>query len=183
MVQLSVTRCSCIAILWVGLVSFAAITLCVASEQVIPKVSLNFVIDSVRKLLDTLSYLYLTCSTENTVHRANQLVHHTEDRHVAGSTPCFICWVPHFRIYSRWKFSWFYSNLQDFLDPSYNSLISEIFRGFTQNSKGIPWSVVQFFDQRGFSWFHSSVRNSFKILCLCNPQHFSWLYSDLQELS
>jgi hypothetical protein len=30
MVQLSATRCSCIAILWVGLVSFAAITLCVA---------------------------------------------------------------------------------------------------------------------------------------------------------
>jgi hypothetical protein len=34
MVQLSTTRCSCITILWVGLVSFAAITLCVASQQV-----------------------------------------------------------------------------------------------------------------------------------------------------
>jgi hypothetical protein len=34
MVQLSATRCSCIAILWVGLVSFAAITLCVASQRV-----------------------------------------------------------------------------------------------------------------------------------------------------
>jgi hypothetical protein len=34
-------------------VSFAAITLCVASQRVIPKVSVhNFVIDSVRKLLD-----------------------------------------------------------------------------------------------------------------------------------
>jgi hypothetical protein len=32
MVQLSATRCSCIAILWVSLVSFAAITLCVASR-------------------------------------------------------------------------------------------------------------------------------------------------------
>jgi hypothetical protein len=31
MVQLSVTRCNCIAILWVSLVSFAAITLCIAS--------------------------------------------------------------------------------------------------------------------------------------------------------
>jgi hypothetical protein len=31
MVQLSATRCSCIAILWVSLVSFAAITLFVAS--------------------------------------------------------------------------------------------------------------------------------------------------------
>jgi hypothetical protein len=53
MVQLSATRCSCIAILSVSLVSFAAITLCVASQRVIPKVSLYFVIDSVRKILDT----------------------------------------------------------------------------------------------------------------------------------
>jgi hypothetical protein len=34
MVQLSATRCSCIAVLWFSLVSFAAITLCVASQQV-----------------------------------------------------------------------------------------------------------------------------------------------------
>jgi hypothetical protein len=34
MVQLSATRCSCIAILWISLVSFAAITLCVASQRV-----------------------------------------------------------------------------------------------------------------------------------------------------
>jgi hypothetical protein len=33
MVQLSATRCSCIAILCVSLVSFAAITLCIASQQ------------------------------------------------------------------------------------------------------------------------------------------------------
>jgi len=38
------------------LVSFAAITLCVASQRVIPKVNVYFVIDSVRKLLDTPSY-------------------------------------------------------------------------------------------------------------------------------
>jgi hypothetical protein len=37
-------------------VSSAAITLYVASQQVIPKVSIYFVIDSVRKLLDTPSY-------------------------------------------------------------------------------------------------------------------------------
>jgi hypothetical protein len=37
-------------------VSFAAIILCVTSQQVIPKVSVYFVIDSVRKLLDTPSY-------------------------------------------------------------------------------------------------------------------------------
>jgi hypothetical protein len=34
MVQLSATTCSCIAILWVSLVSFVAITLCVASQRV-----------------------------------------------------------------------------------------------------------------------------------------------------
>jgi hypothetical protein len=51
MVQLSATRCSCIAILWVSLVSFTAITLCVASERVFIVV-VYFVVDSVRKLLD-----------------------------------------------------------------------------------------------------------------------------------
>jgi hypothetical protein len=56
MVQLSTTRCSCIAILWVSLVSFAAITLYVASQRVLIVVSVYFVIDSVRKLLDTPSY-------------------------------------------------------------------------------------------------------------------------------
>jgi hypothetical protein len=34
MVQLSATRCSCIAILWVSLVSCAAINLCIASQWV-----------------------------------------------------------------------------------------------------------------------------------------------------
>jgi hypothetical protein len=34
MVQLSATRCSCVAILCVSLVSFAAITLCVDSQRV-----------------------------------------------------------------------------------------------------------------------------------------------------
>jgi hypothetical protein len=37
-------------------VSFAAITLCVASQRVFIVVSVYFVIDSVRKLLDTPSY-------------------------------------------------------------------------------------------------------------------------------
>jgi hypothetical protein len=56
MVQLSATRCSYIAILWVSLMSFAAITLCVASQRVLIVVCLHFVIDSVRKLLDIPSY-------------------------------------------------------------------------------------------------------------------------------
>jgi hypothetical protein len=55
MVQLSANRCSCIAILWVSLVIFAAMTLCVASQWVFIVV-VYFVIDEVRKLLDTPSY-------------------------------------------------------------------------------------------------------------------------------
>jgi hypothetical protein len=39
MLQLSATRCNCIAILWVSLVTFAVINLCVASQRVIPNVS------------------------------------------------------------------------------------------------------------------------------------------------
>jgi hypothetical protein len=60
MVQLSATRCSCIAILLVSLVSFVAITLCVASQRVfivIVVAVVYFVMDSVRKLLDTPSYI------------------------------------------------------------------------------------------------------------------------------
>jgi hypothetical protein len=53
-IQLCATRCSCIAILWVSLVSFVAITLCVASQRVF--IVVHFVIDSVRKLLDKSSY-------------------------------------------------------------------------------------------------------------------------------
>jgi hypothetical protein len=58
MAQLSATRCSCIAFLWVSLVSFAAITLCVASQWVF-MIVVYFVIESVRILLDTLSYVFL----------------------------------------------------------------------------------------------------------------------------
>jgi hypothetical protein len=55
MVQLSAIRCSCTAILWVSLASPTAITLCVSSQRVIIVV-VYFVIDSVRKLLDTPPY-------------------------------------------------------------------------------------------------------------------------------
>jgi hypothetical protein len=40
-------------------VSFAAIILCAASQRVIPKASVYVVIDSVRKLFDTPSYIQL----------------------------------------------------------------------------------------------------------------------------
>jgi hypothetical protein len=53
----SAPSCNCIAILWVSLVSFAAITLRVASQWIIPKLSVCFVVDSIRKLLDTPSYI------------------------------------------------------------------------------------------------------------------------------
>jgi hypothetical protein len=56
MIQLSATRCSCISMLWVSLVSFVAIALCVASQRVfivVVVVVVYFVIDSVRKLLVT----------------------------------------------------------------------------------------------------------------------------------
>jgi hypothetical protein len=56
MVQLSAAMCNCIAILWVSLVSSDAITLCVASQRVFIITVVYFVIDSVRKLLDTPSY-------------------------------------------------------------------------------------------------------------------------------
>jgi hypothetical protein len=59
MVRLSATSCSCIAILWVSLVSFVVITLCVASQRAFV---VDFVIDSVRKLLDIPSY-YLRRAT------------------------------------------------------------------------------------------------------------------------
>jgi hypothetical protein len=57
MVQLSATRCSCIAILWVSRVSSAATAFCVASERVFIVTVLYFVIDSVRKLLNSPSYV------------------------------------------------------------------------------------------------------------------------------
>jgi len=43
MIQLCATRCSCVAILWVSLVSFAAIILCIVSERVFLVVSVYIV--------------------------------------------------------------------------------------------------------------------------------------------
>jgi hypothetical protein len=49
------------ATLWVSLVSFAAITLCVPSQRVFIVVNVYFVTDSVRKLLDTPSCIFMAC--------------------------------------------------------------------------------------------------------------------------
>jgi hypothetical protein len=56
MVHLCAITCSYIAILWVSLVIFAAIALYVASQRAFIVV-VYFVIDSVRKLLDTPCYV------------------------------------------------------------------------------------------------------------------------------
>jgi len=63
MIQLSATRCSCIAILWVSLMSFAHITLCVASQRVFVVID-DFGIDSVRTLLYTPSYVCQTIQSK-----------------------------------------------------------------------------------------------------------------------
>jgi hypothetical protein len=72
MVQPSATRCSCVAILWVSLVSFAAITLCVASQRVFI-VLVYFVMTQFGNFLDTPSYTLdferLSC-TLHVTHRA-----------------------------------------------------------------------------------------------------------------
>jgi hypothetical protein len=68
MVQLSATKCSCIDILWVNLVSFSAIILCVASQRVFIVV-VYFVIVSVRKLLDITSYIVRVPEVHSSIHR------------------------------------------------------------------------------------------------------------------
>jgi hypothetical protein len=73
--KLSATRCSFIAILWVSLFSFAAITLRVASQRVFHLV-VYFVIDSVRKLLDAPSYTSKNSPAEVTLAaREDQVVY------------------------------------------------------------------------------------------------------------
>jgi hypothetical protein len=73
MVQLSVTRCSCIDILWVNLVSFAAIPLCVASQRMFIVV-IYFVTDSVRKLLDTPSYVFMYKRKMLLIHHCSHII-------------------------------------------------------------------------------------------------------------
>jgi hypothetical protein len=60
LVQLSAYRCSCITLLWVILMSFAAIILCGASQRVFVVV-FYFVIDWALELLETPSYCVSDC--------------------------------------------------------------------------------------------------------------------------
>jgi hypothetical protein len=62
-VQFSASRRSCIAILWFSLASFAVIILCVASQLVFIVAVVCLVIDSVRKLLNTPSYIRKSSKT------------------------------------------------------------------------------------------------------------------------
>jgi len=71
--QVSATRCSCIAILSLSLVSFASINLCVASQRVFVFVSVYFVIAPVRKLLDTPSYYQCTLGCSLLVRITNKI--------------------------------------------------------------------------------------------------------------
>jgi hypothetical protein len=87
-VQLSATRCCCIAILWVSLVSFATITLCVA-QQVF--VVVDFIINSVHKLFDTPS-----CIT-SAVYQTKCVKIHFSRRHIFyKSTICYSAYLSGF---------------------------------------------------------------------------------------
>jgi hypothetical protein len=104
MVWLSATRRSCIAILWVSLVNCATIILCIASQRVFIVVSVYFLINSVRKLLDTHSYIYLPhwrtpWSIDSYFHtydlRLSMLCTQAECSHNAehvNNTKCRPCW-------------------------------------------------------------------------------------------
>jgi len=60
-------QCNYITILWVNLVSFATITLCIASQLVfIVVAAVYFVIDSVQKLLDTPLPTFIVHWTDST---------------------------------------------------------------------------------------------------------------------
>jgi hypothetical protein len=103
-VEFSATMCSCIAILWISIASFAAITLCVASERVFIVFVVYFVIDSVRKLLDTLSYTASQHRRPRLETSANYNIASFDD----GTTE-----IPAFSPITPWfQFSWFYQVLQ-----------------------------------------------------------------------
>jgi hypothetical protein len=91
MVQLSATRFSCIAILWVSLVSFAAVTLCVASQRVFVVVSVSIVTDSVLKLVDTPSYAIWFSFMANEILVASQ----SQNTRCSSLSTVYnaICWV------------------------------------------------------------------------------------------
>jgi hypothetical protein len=91
MVQLSAIRCSCIAILWVSLVSLAAITLCVASQRVFVVV----VVVVVYFVIDSYIHIYIPCILKFVVATVGCAVSHKGTKH---TDKCRKKW----RIYWTW---------------------------------------------------------------------------------
>jgi hypothetical protein len=87
MVQLSATRCSCKAILWVSLVSFAAITLCVASQRVLIVVSVYFV---------------MTQSGNFWIRPRNCCMHSRVTKNTAWKWGCVFWWWWYLRWWLKW---------------------------------------------------------------------------------
>jgi hypothetical protein len=133
MVQFFDTRCSCIAILWVTLVSFAAITLCLASQQVFVVVVVDFVIDSVRKLLNTLSIT-------NKTYQLGKVV------------LLYVIGMPGYRI--NWDTSSFYSvSPYDWSDVKFKYITTTSFQILAYK---YSWSFTTTFDVRQpLKWFSS----------------------------
>jgi hypothetical protein len=80
-------------------VSFVAITLCVASQRVIPKVSIYFVIDSVRELLDTPTYF----SPEQEIYTEIQGLGPKEDENFTVKVRRHVEQIGRFHIWARFS--------------------------------------------------------------------------------
>jgi len=79
MVQLCATRCSCITILWVSLVNFAAITFCVASQWVFVVVCVYFVMTHSRNFGYTLIAFGIRNDDESIVTCFNWLLQNSHE--------------------------------------------------------------------------------------------------------
>jgi hypothetical protein len=98
MVQLSATRCSCITILWVSLVSFAAITLCVVSQPVFIFVSGIF---RYRLSPENFGYTLVDSSTSGEGAVADYCAHESEGRGFVQVGNFFTIWAATFRFSKR----------------------------------------------------------------------------------
>jgi hypothetical protein len=91
MIQPSATRCSYIAIWWVSLVSFSTITLYVAFQWVFIVIVVYFVIDSVRKLLDTPSTWYQYKHSKHCAHHLPSLYAFLYSQQMSTSPWSVVC--------------------------------------------------------------------------------------------